>query len=143
MSRNCRDTIGVLALTGAVCLGLVGAADGRELPNGPWPAFAVAAFFLAMALACLIPKTQRVTLRLVGAGICAAYAGTVASFDFAAIDPNNWFNVLLRFAGLFVYAIPSAYVAIWGRYPRWWPGAWFFDGPSPARCVSQQLLHRQ
>jgi hypothetical protein len=96
---------------------------GEYFPRGPWPFYGLAAFCALIALACLASASRPVTLRVVGAVVCGAFALYVYDSDGR---PNFW----RALAGFGVFGLPAGYVALTGKYPRWGKAAAAF-GASP------------
>jgi hypothetical protein len=126
MSLWARITIGVVSAFAAVCFVLIGLFLGPELPNGPWPFYGLAAFWGIVAVACLVPRSKPLAVRLIGAAVCGAfavYAGSSFGTD----------NFLPALAGFAVLGVPGAYVAISGRYPSWGRAAAAFNNSASGR----------
>jgi hypothetical protein len=131
MSTGPRIFLGVvtslIAVTFAL-LGVVAGTAGAEVAKGPWPFYGLAAFSTCIALACLVPRSRPVTLRLIGAAVFATYTVYLyQDFD----KPKVWR------AFLCVFGLPAAYVAVMGKYPRWGKAAAAF-GSGPYHKKAQE-----
>ena len=112
MSPGARITIGVATAISAVLFVLTGIAFGKELPNGPWPLYGLGAFCGIVALACLVPRSRPVTLRIIGAAIFVIFA----HYAYDSYGKDNFNRALV---GFLVLGLPAGFVAITGGYPTW------------------------
>lgn len=115
MSKGLQIFLGLAFAPAALIFAYVGATLGKELPNGPMPIYAMAAFCTVVAIACLIQTGRAITLRVIGAVICVVCTWYI----FASLGTDNLFRAIA--AGL-VFGVPFAYLAVTGRYPNWGHG---------------------
>ncbi|WP_146138579.1 hypothetical protein [Chamaesiphon polymorphus] len=119
MSRGSRIAIGIAALLSAAAF-LKSAFNPVGLPTGAMTFYAMALFCGIIAMACFFPKGHPVTLRIIGSVILGSYITYVCS-SFGT--PNFGRSVI----GLFMWGIPSGYLAIKGKYPSWGFGSAGFN----------------
>ena len=119
MSKGARIAIGIVALIGAFGFWLT-AQDTEGLPSGPLMFYGLTAFFILIAIACFVPKSHPVTLRVIGSSIFVSYVWYV----FDSIQNGNLRQALL---GLVIWGVPSGYLAIFGTYPTSGSGAKAFN----------------
>jgi hypothetical protein len=126
MSPWARIMIGLVSAFGAICFALIGFFPGFALPAGAWPFYGLAAFWTIVALACLVPRSKPLTLRLIGAPVC----GFFAVYAYSSFGTDSFPRAL---AGLGVLGLPGAYVTVLGRYPSWGRAAAAFNGSALAQ----------
>ncbi len=112
MSNGARLTLAIALAIATVGFFLTGLLLGEGLPRGATPFYILALVSLAGSLACLVPRTRPLTLRIVGGSILAAYSAYVYSSLGGA-------NLARALTGFVVFGLPSAYLLIWGTWPRW------------------------
>jgi len=124
MSRGATLMLGVLL--GSLAVGFLGVAyftsnlDGQRAPTVG--GVLLAGFCAIGALACLLPASRPVTLRLVGGTVFLAFSGYLIDMLMSGkfmgrsrADPSL-VNALVAFSA---FGLPAGYVALTGRYPRW------------------------
>ncbi|MFO0959264.1 MAG: hypothetical protein U0800_17840 [Isosphaeraceae bacterium] len=121
MSRGAQLTIATVAFVFAVSFAGLGLYAGNLFPVGPWPFYGLAAFCVAIAVACLSPASRAVTLRIIGLVVFLTY---VAYF----IDSLEELTVLRALRGFCLWGLPSGYLAIRGEYPSWGRASAAFGG---------------
>lgn len=110
-----QNTIGILTAVGACLFVLVGLTMGGELPTrqspaGPMPFLLLATFCVVISVACFSKRSRPVTLRIIGAVLCAAF--TIPAFNKYGTE-----NFLQALAGFVLIGLPCGYLMITGRYP--------------------------
>jgi hypothetical protein len=112
MNRWVRLTIGIPSAFAALCFVGIAFVLRHNPPGGPWPFIALAAFWAAVAVACLTRSYRRTAVRFIGGTVAIAYFAyalyTIGTPDF-----------LLALQGLLVFGATGAYVAFHGIYPKW------------------------
>jgi hypothetical protein len=126
VSKGVCIAIGIVALICAFSFVLLGATVGAALPNGPAPLYALAAFCGLIALACLAKDSRPLSIRLLGATVCAVYVWYVL-YCVGKPMKTSEANTLKAIVGLVVFGLPGAYAAITGRYPAWGRHSRVFD----------------
>src|SRR5262245_8717149 len=120
MSVGSRWAIGVVALLGAACvwyLVYITAVTGFEPPSQIAIYCGIGIFTTALGVACLVPSSWPVTLRVVG-GLLVVQAAWMLYQDLT--DPQADARQMWRGIGFFlVVGLPGGYVAIFGAYPIW------------------------
>lgn len=121
MSKGSRWAIGTVALLGAVAFWLsaiVSLAEGLQ----PWSAILfdclMATFATAIGLACFLPRSHAITLRIIGALVFVALASLLVNDIQKANEGQeqlHWRRVIL----VAVFGLPALYVALFGAYPLW------------------------
>ncbi len=111
MSFGSRIAIGIVSLVCAAGF-LMTALHPSGLPAGAFVFYGMAAFCVVIAIACLLPQSHPLTLRIIGAMIFCAYVAYVS-------DSFRTSNLIRAMVGFLVWGIPSSYLAIVGNYP-WW-----------------------
>ena len=130
MSKGACIAIGIASLAAGSCFIAVGATLGAAMPKGPLPFYVLGLFCCVVALACLLPGSRRVTLRIVGATICGAYVCYVLSELGNPIKMGE-VNIIEAVAGFLVFGLPGGYLAVTGRYPVWGRYSRVLQGDEP------------
>jgi hypothetical protein len=109
MSDGSRLAIGIVAIIGAI--GFLKTALNPVGVAAPSIVFQIlAALFAFIAIACFCPKSHPITLRIIGAAIFLSYSRYVL----ISFNTDNFERSL---DGFRVWALPSGYLAIFGKYP--------------------------
>jgi hypothetical protein len=116
MSKGSCIAIGIVAFVCAVGFAIIANQPMFSDPAGPTMFYGLAGFCGILATACFLKNSKSLTLRLLGALVCAAYIWALIEFLVRPIDSAQ---VLKAAAGFIAFALPGAYVTITGRYP-WW-----------------------
>ena len=119
MSIGSRIAIGVVALLCAAVFFII-ALDPSSLAAGAFASYGIAAFFIAIAIACFFPQSHPITLRLIGIIIFAIYVAYVYESFLTQ-------NLSRAVVGFLVWGIPSGYLAVMGKYPSWGTGSEAFN----------------
>lgn len=119
MSLGARIAIGVASLLAAACF-LMGAANTGAVAVDPLLYYGLATFCGVIAIACFFPKSNPVTLRIIGIVIFSIYA----HYLYSSLHTDN---MPLAIKGFFIWGIPSGYLAIMGSYPTWGKGSAGFN----------------
>jgi hypothetical protein len=115
MSFGSRLAIGIVAIFGAI--GFLKTALNPVGVNAPSIVFhGMAALFAFIAIACFVPKSRPVTLRIIGSAIFLASA----SHFIHNLGTDNFVRAL---KGFVCWGLPSGYLVIMGKYPSWGQGA--------------------
>ncbi|WP_310485363.1 hypothetical protein [Chamaesiphon sp. VAR_48_metabat_403] len=115
MSFGSRLAIGIVAIFGAI--GFLKTALNPVGVRAPSIVFhGMAALFTFVAIACFVPKSRPVTLRIIGSAIFFAFSSYVIS----SFGTDNFGRALKAFGW---WGPPSGYLAILGNYPSWGKGA--------------------
>lgn len=112
MSSGARIALAIMTLFCAASFAAIGLISGDQLSAGAWPFYGISAFCVVIAVACLMPRSRPVTLRLIGSIIFLVY---VCYF----FDSLGDISILRAFSGFCVWGLPSGYLAIKGTYPSW------------------------
>jgi len=112
MSQGARITIGFLALFATLMFWGFSRNPLLIERGTAWASYPLMAFSLVVAVACFVPRSHPITLRILGATVCLTFLLTCLN---NVGDPS--FGRLL--GGLVVFGIPGGYVAITGKYPTW------------------------
>jgi len=115
-----RYTIGIAAFFAGCLFPLLGIALQNEVPLGMWPFVAMGALCLVVTLACFVPRTWPITLRIIGASVFLAYTAHVG----ISVNTPNFERAVMGFV---VIGVPFGTMALFGRYPRWGRGAGAID----------------
>lgn len=117
--------IGAFALFSGMCFIAVGMSLGEGLPHGGAPVVVMGALCLIVAVACFLPKSWPVTLRIIGGAISLGYAVYVVT----SIGTPDLGRAVIGFV---VIGLPFGFMAVFGKYPRWGRGAAALgQGPEP------------
>jgi hypothetical protein len=115
MSFGSRLAIGIVAILGAI--GFLKTALNPVGVSAPSIVFhGMAALFTFVAIACFVPKSHPMTLRIIGSAIFFASASYVMS----SFGTDNFGRA---FQGFSSWGLASGYLAIVGKYPSWGKGA--------------------
>jgi hypothetical protein len=139
MSRGARWTLGVFSLLFSWIFII-------SSGNSPRPVIGwmLAAFCILIAIACFSGAARGPAIRVIGAVVFVLYCGYLVLEirkglwrPYGGRGSEHWVNALW---GLFVYGLPSLYVAIRGFYPPWGKGAEAFRerGEMPADGKNQR-----
>lgn len=112
LSKGSRIAIGIVALVSALFFLLSALDPDSPFPGGPLAFYGLAILCVVIAIACIFPKSHPVTLRIIGTTIFVAYT----SYLVHSFGSPGFFRAL---AGMFVFGIPSGYLAIFGKSPTW------------------------
>ena len=123
MSFGSRLVIALVSLVCALMFWLT-ALDTSGLPAGPIVFYGMAFICVIIAIACLLPKSHPITLRIIGITIFSIYALYVA-------DSRTPKTLIQAFMGFLTFGMPSGYLAIFGTYPTWGKFVDVFQGRSP------------
>jgi hypothetical protein len=90
----------------------------------------MAAFSGAGALACLLPRSRPVALRLLGGTVFLACVGYLVAMLVGGPlwQPSRGPSIMSAILCFTVFGIPAGYVAITGSYPHWGKHAAGFGG---------------
>jgi hypothetical protein len=95
----------------------------------------IAGVFCAIGcLACLVPASRPITLRLIGGTVflgCLGYVIGMAMDGPLLANSRGEPSLLNAFVAFTVIGLPCGYAAIRGRYPRWGRFAEVFGADSP------------
>lgn len=121
MSKGSQILLGIVFAFAAGFFAYVASTDGPRMPAGEWPFYGLSVFSAAVACACLVSRSRPITLRVIGAGIFAA-------FLFTAV--NGYFKEapVKAVGGLVVFGLPCAFLTITGKYPTWGRVSAVFNG---------------
>jgi hypothetical protein len=122
MSRGACIFLGIATLLIGAGFVATGAVAGENLPSGRLPFYVIGAFCGIIALACLSRRSRPITLRILGASICAAYVWYVLDEWGKPVRLEQTNNVVKAIVGLIIFGLPGAYLAITAKYPVW--GKW-------------------
>ncbi len=115
MSFGSRLAIGLVAIFGAI--GFLKTALNPVGVRAPSIVFhGMAALFTFVAIACFIPKSHPVTLRIIGSAIFLSFS----SYAIGSFGTDNFERAFKAFGW---WGLPSGYLAIFGNYPSWGKGA--------------------
>jgi hypothetical protein len=125
MSASARVTLAIACTLIAASFAVLATFYGDELEKARLPIYGLAAFCALIPLACLVPQTRPVTVRLIGGVVfvsCAMYV-------YSSHQEGGMRRDLACFV---VFGLPAGYAAVMGTYPPWGKGAKAFRG-SPGR----------
>jgi MFS family permease len=131
MSTGGRVILGVACALIAAGFAVLATLYSDTFPEGTWPLYALAGFCTLIALACLVPASGPVALRIIGAVVCGAFA----LYVYASLDSPNFWRAL---SGFVVLGLPAGFVALTGKYPRWGKAAKAF-GVSPSSQQDREV----
>jgi hypothetical protein len=142
MSRGATTALGgallVIALGfAAIAMWASGMESARAMANGMW---IMAAFSTVGALACLLPGSRPVALRLLGGTVflvCLGYvvAMLVSGPVWQAARRPSLASAIVCFS---IFGLPAGYVAITGQYPRWGRHSAAFEGSDAEQSGSHE-----
>jgi len=136
MSRSANILLGMTL--GFLTLGFVGVAwftSRLEGMRATTIGMAILGSFCAVgALACLLPASRPIALRLIGGTVFLAFFGYLV--EMAVSGPvlgnsrgdTSLVNAIIAFA---LFGLPAGYVAVTGRYPRWGQHSRAFEANNP------------
>jgi hypothetical protein len=122
MSQGACIFLGSVTFLIGACFVATGIAADADLPSGPLPLYVIGGFCGIIALACFSRRSRPVTLRILGAALCAVYVWYVLGQWGKPVRLNDTTNIFYAIGGLIAFGVPGAYLAITGRYPAW--GRW-------------------
>ena len=118
MSASARLVLGLVSLLLALGFVYAGSLFQSDPSTNHVAAYALAIFCVLIAVACLIRRSQPITLRILGVVVLIAYTWYV-------VDGSD---VLRALVGLVVFGLPAAYVVVTGKYPSWGKASAAFRG---------------
>jgi hypothetical protein len=125
MSKGARITLGIAALLIGVCFAYMAPTLGQNTPVGPLPFFGLALFCGAIALACFVKSCRGLALRFIGAVVLLSFL----AYAIGEFGEDGFGKAVL---GLVVFGLPSGYIAVTGKYPKWGVVSEVFN-PEPER----------
>ncbi len=129
MSRGANLFLGIVMLFIGAGFVAIAITAGDIMPAGPWPFYGCGLFCWLITLACVLPGSRQVTLRIIGAVVLA-----VCLFcNVYALDDPRFPKSLIA---TLVFGLPAGYVAITGRYPSWGKAAIAFNGGYKNRRIN-------
>jgi hypothetical protein len=111
MSKGGQIAIGVTFLIGGICMAACGFFVGNEVPAGPTPFYLGGAFCIVVAIACLVRRSQWVTIPLIIAGVLG-YCFRDGPPEFSLGD----FSGLALPAGIVFFVILGCYLFFRWKY---------------------------
>jgi apolipoprotein N-acyltransferase len=124
MSAGARVTLAIACTLIGASFAILAALSGDTFEGGPLPFYGLAALCALVALACLVPQTRPVTVRLIGGVVFASCAWLL--YSHAEGDMRGALAVFV------VCGPPAGYAVVMGTNPPWGKGSVVFHG-SPER----------
>ena len=114
MSTGSRVALGVACSLIGIAFAILAALYGDVFfgERFPWPFYGLAVFCALIALACLVPRSRPVALRLIGAVVFVAFA----LYAYGSYRTPNFTQALVGFC---VFGVPAGFLIVLGRYPGW------------------------
>jgi hypothetical protein len=110
--------------------------------SASWIDLGLAAFCLAIAVACFSKKGRGPAIKFIGVTVFLAYLiyfgweiATNFSKPYTGRAEEHWLNALI---GLFAFGLPGLYVLIKGVYPRWGIRSDVFRGNDPISAATDE-----
>jgi uncharacterized membrane protein YjdF len=132
MSRGATTALGATLLVialgfAAIAMWTSGMEGARAMVGGMWT---MAAFSAVGALACLLPGSRPVALRLLGGTVFFVCLGYVVAM---LVSGPLWQesrrpSLVSSIVCFSIFGLPAGYLAIAGRYPHWGKHSAAFEG---------------
>jgi hypothetical protein len=130
MSAGARVTLAIACTLIAAAFAVLATFYGDVFEVGRPLLYGLAAFCALIPLACLVPQTRPVTVRLIRGAVFAV----CACYVYSSYMDGGMPKALMCFI---VFGLPAGYAAVMGSYPRWGKGAEAFRGSSRREEVQE------